>query len=809
MTSTAPVRGHAYSHSQTQATLPSTHAPTAQPRTAGVEGRYRASVDTGGAQGGARGWGSSVAASPRGPRPASEVAGGGTGAAQYASPETEAIDRWFEDLQHYEATLEEMAAASLDANFKEELSAIEQWFRVLSEAERTAALYSLLQSSTQVQMRFFVTVLQQMARADPMSALLSPAHPGQLSMEAQMEAKLFSMGLKSPASPAVREYARQSLSASASASLSSHETYLSPHSAAATAPAYPVSPTSAIDTTDEAAATKLANERAKLKANARISAPASMLSGANGGGETLRSALWSERERVVEGRSPSPRTVSGGASGRSLERPKSTGSAGEAQPNGSYAGLHLSQSTGPPSASSFLRSPAPYLNPPVSSTATNDLDNQLSPLVGGNWASMVNTPLIPMFAKSSTTIGGAGAGGMEQGNFGGLSSPGATLDGTSARLGSQWGTEQAGVGGIVLDDVRKFRRSAKIGGGSVEGGALGGMYERGASGGQLNSMQQNAINLGLVGLQQQQQQQQQQHLRETRSGATSPGGSLSAQQAAVAAQQNWRNGLGSPSSFVTSNRDEMDPFSTLSPNVYHHSPSSGSPSAQAQAQAQANANANAQLASLFALQQQMLQQQQQMQQLNMAAAAGMQLTPVQLMGLQQSQQQGMSPGGRMGGMSMGGMGGMSGMGMMGMGGMGMMGMASPRGSPRNRLDRSPGGNSTSKSNLPSSTGSGSNPDEPIDMHLLEDVPAWLRSLRLHKYTTNFEKSHWKEMVLLDEKGLEGMGVNALGARRKLLKVFETVRGKMGMALPGDGAMGTHDTGSNRSGSPTGSAAGDV
>jgi hypothetical protein len=90
-----------------------------------------------------------------------------------------AIDRWFEDLQHYEATLEEMAAASLDANFKEELSAIEQWFRVLSEAERTAALYSLLQSSTQVQMRFFVTVLQQMARADPMSALLSPAHPGQ------------------------------------------------------------------------------------------------------------------------------------------------------------------------------------------------------------------------------------------------------------------------------------------------------------------------------------------------------------------------------------------------------------------------------------------------------------------------------------------------------------------------------------------------------------------------------------------------------------------------------------------------------
>ncbi|KAH9020226.1 hypothetical protein EDB85DRAFT_2005504, partial [Lactarius pseudohatsudake] len=53
-----------------------------------------------------------------------------------------------------------MAAASLDVNLKEELSPIEQWFRVLSEAD------SLLQHSTRVQIRFFITVLQQMARAD-------------------------------------------------------------------------------------------------------------------------------------------------------------------------------------------------------------------------------------------------------------------------------------------------------------------------------------------------------------------------------------------------------------------------------------------------------------------------------------------------------------------------------------------------------------------------------------------------------------------------------------------------------------------
>ena len=67
-----------------------------------------------------------------------------------------------------------MASATLDQEFKDELSAIEQWFRVLSEAERTAALYALLQQTTQVQIRFFIQVLQQMARSHPMANILSP-----------------------------------------------------------------------------------------------------------------------------------------------------------------------------------------------------------------------------------------------------------------------------------------------------------------------------------------------------------------------------------------------------------------------------------------------------------------------------------------------------------------------------------------------------------------------------------------------------------------------------------------------------------
>ncbi|KAJ8608957.1 hypothetical protein MRB53_039396 [Persea americana] len=93
-----------------------------------------------------------------------------------------AAQQWIADIDQYETTLEEMAAATLDKDFKDELSAIEQWFRVLSEAERTAALYALLQQTTQVQIRFFIGVLQQMAKNHPMSGVLSPSSFGEKGM---------------------------------------------------------------------------------------------------------------------------------------------------------------------------------------------------------------------------------------------------------------------------------------------------------------------------------------------------------------------------------------------------------------------------------------------------------------------------------------------------------------------------------------------------------------------------------------------------------------------------------------------------
>jgi hypothetical protein len=84
-------------------------------------------------------------------------------------------------------------------------------------------------------------------------------------------------------------------------------------------------------------------------------------------------------------------------------------------------------------------------------------------------------------------------------------------------------------------------------------------------------------------------------------------------------------------------------------------------------------------------------------------------------------------------------------------------------------------------------GSATTPKEDdIDPELLKDVPAWLKSLRLHKYTHCFEGMTWKEMVELDESTLEAKGVAALGARRRLVKTFDAVKRKMGMAISDPG-----------------------
>lgn len=138
------------------------------PRALGAQSNLRSSADM-----------SSFAApmSARNIRPASEVLFNQQPPQQ--QEDGKAAEQWLHDIEQYENMLEEMAQATLDTDFKDELSAIEQWFHVLSEAERTAATYALIQQTTQMQQRFFATVLSQMSRSHPLSGVLSPTAFGE------------------------------------------------------------------------------------------------------------------------------------------------------------------------------------------------------------------------------------------------------------------------------------------------------------------------------------------------------------------------------------------------------------------------------------------------------------------------------------------------------------------------------------------------------------------------------------------------------------------------------------------------------
>ncbi|CDH15001.1 related to Protein VTS1 [Zygosaccharomyces bailii ISA1307] len=85
--------------------------------------------------------------------------------------------------------------------------------------------------------------------------------------------------------------------------------------------------------------------------------------------------------------------------------------------------------------------------------------------------------------------------------------------------------------------------------------------------------------------------------------------------------------------------------------------------------------------------------------------------------------------------------------------------------------------SSNGGNTSSSGGSGSsmNPKTLTDPRLLTNIPVWLKSLRLHKYSDALSSKRWDELIYLDDETLEHMGISALGARRKLLKAFAVVR----------------------------------
>ncbi|KAL2074762.1 hypothetical protein VTL71DRAFT_8541 [Oculimacula yallundae] len=548
----------------------------------------------------------SASPSSRPNRPSSDFYG--TQQGQTQGGENDASDKiaqqWIADIDQYETTLEEMAAATLDQDFKDELSAIEQWFRVLSEAERTAALYALLQQTTQVQIRFFIQVLQQMGKNHPMSGVLSPANFDKDPMSNRLSDAMGKLSV---------DGSRNSLSRPPPTPAAKRMSGLDPSTINAMFP-------------DAAAA--IATEKAKF--TQQTGAPPS---------SNRNSAAYDPRSSLV-----AP-TISAPADGDNGGVPPSPwGSRGNdqaARPKSSAGQPPMGQFMQPP-ASAGLRSPSGGKiagNTNLQNTSIPALDGSgdaplLSPYNqgNGNWASMVNTPMVANF------------------NQGGSSQADMVANATAMKLAALSTVNNR----FALDDVRKYRRARSNDGGQ---GPL--------SPGLQNNMP--GANVVMI---------------------NEHGQVLSRDQIlALQAQQNaafgHRSRPNSPGLAMQGGFGQMG-FASPQNNGFLTSPLM-----------------NNGMASLN-------------------------------------------------------------VGSFGIGGQ-HEGYISDH-SDMNR-GRSPRGR----------RGSSKPPEDPTDPSLLQDIPSWLRSLRLHKYTENLKDMNWTELVELDEAALEARGVNALGARRKMLKVFEQVK----------------------------------
>lgn len=537
-----------------------------------------------------------------------------------------AAQQWLSDIDQNETTLEEMAAATLDQDFKDELSAIEQWFRVLSESERTAALYALLQQTTQVQIRFFIQVLQQMSQSHPMSGLLSPANFGEKGMcyciprQVQAQSNLHPDAMSSRLSDAMSKInldtSRNSLGrpppspgAKRNSGLdSSTINAMFPDAAAAIAK-------KKAEFTQQTGNAPPSNRNSAVFGD-RTSFVAPTISGPDGANDSLGqppASPWAQRGGLSDTQPP-------------IARPKS--SSGQ-QPMGQFSQSATSGMRSPLPQTATI--PAPDIEPPL-----------LSPYNVGNhsWASMTNTPMTATFAQQQSQ-----------------QNPNTQADMVANATAMKLAALSTVNNRIALDDARKYRRARSNDGqgknSAVNHAMSQGLASPGLPGNHLVAGQLlNAQQLAAL------QAQQQAALAGGRSRPTSPG---------IALQGGGLGAMGFTSPQNNGFLAAYDPNNHLMGNG---------------------------LSSL---------------------------------GISQ----------------------------FGLGGEGYLSDHSEvtRGrSPRGRR------------------GSSKPPEDPTDPALLKDIPSWLRSLRLHKYTDHLKDLKWTELVELDDKALEERGVNALGARNKMLKV---------------------------------------
>ncbi|KAL8643368.1 MAG: hypothetical protein Q9228_000001 [Teloschistes exilis] len=531
-----------------------------------------------------------------------------------------AAQQWIADIDQYETTLEEMAAATLDQDFKDELAAIEQWFKVLSEAERTAALYALLQQTTQVQIRFFIQVLQQMAKSHPMSGVLSPANFGEKdAMSNRLSDAMSKLGV---------EGSRNSLGRPPPSPGNKRNSGLDPSTINAMFP-------------DAAAA--IAKKKAEYTQQTG-NAPTS----------NRNSAIYGDRSSLVAPSIAAP--AEGLKENTSHPPPTPWGQRHNDNRPRSSSGQQPTNQHNQPSTTAGLRSPRPLHltgNGTVQNTSISALDNNIDQAIlspynigGASWASMTNTPMVANFGAQQPS---------NQADM--------VANATAMKLAALSTVNNR----IALDDVRKYRRTRSNDG---EGNAAQlplspsvqptNVLVVNESGQLVNSQHLNAQQLAAL------QAQQQAAYAVQRSRPNSPGISL---------QTGSYNTLG---------------FAPPQSNGY------------------------------------------------LAAYDN----PAGL-------------GNGLGGLALGHLG------------IGQSGAHEGYLSDHSEMarGRSPRGR----------RGTSKPPEDPTDPTLLQDIPAWLRSLRLHKYTDNLKSLDWTELVDLDDKGLEDRGVNALGARRKMLKVFEQIR----------------------------------
>lgn len=555
-------------------------------------------------------------------RPSSDFYGqqGQSQSSTDVDPQDKVTQQWIADIDQYETTLEEMAAATLDQDFKDELSAIEQWFRVLSEAERTAALYALLQQTTQVQIRFFIQVLQQMGKNHPMSGVLSPANFDKDPMSNRLSDAMSKLNVGS---------ARNSLS-QPQASTKRHSG-LDPSTINAMFP-------------DAAAA--IATEKAKFTQQTGNQPPSNRNSTAVDMRSPLAAPTISAPSEGLDAQNPA--SPWGSSHDQSGSRPKS--SSGQT-PMGQFV-------QPPPSAG--LRSPRPQLggNGSIQNTTLNAPDKNadlplLSPYTtgSGNWASMVNTPMVPSF------------------NTNGPNQADMVANATAMKLAALSTVNNR----FALDDVRKYRRArSNDAPGQGPSSISSGPQPSHIPGTNIVMVNEHGQVISRDQMLAMQNQQVMGGFAAHRSRPNSPG---------IAMQ-----GFGQVPFASPQNNGFLSAYDAPNPLLNN---------------------------GLGAI--------------NMGQL-GVGVPPEGYLSDHSDMVRGRSPRGRRG---------------------------------------------TSKP-----------PEDPTDPTLLQDIPAWLRSLRLHKYTDNLKDMKWTDLVELDDKALEDRGVNALGARRKMLKVFEQVKeakadGKLG------------------------------